>query len=158
MSKEQLQSQLKWCVNEYIKTTLTELTDGELTSVTTASNALISEKLLGLVDIVDKAIQRIVQGITESGNLYWEDGRFYTELINPSVPNNVIAITEALWDDWCDQKDSLESGAVTEKLQNQILIRKSRFTSSEGQSLICVEHIVTTETPNRTKLFYFMSA
>lgn len=155
MTKEQFKAQLKQTVNEYIKTVLA----GEKVSdISTASRAVVDNRILNLVYTVELAIRRVTGEDSKGENYYWEDGRFFTDRHHPSVPSNAVAITDALWTDWSDQKNHLDPEDVTESMQNQILIRKSRFTTSDGRRLVYVEHIITTETPNRTKLFYFIPA
>ena len=155
MTKEQFKAQLKQTVNEYIKTVLA----GEKVSdISTASRAVVDNRILNLVDTVELAIRRVTEEDGKGENYYWEDGQFFTDRHHPSVPSNAVAITDALWTDWSDQKNHLDPEDVTKSMQNQTLIRKSRFTTSDGRRLVYVEHIITTETPNRTKLFYFIPA
>lgn len=156
MTKEQFKAQLKQTVNEYIKTVLA---NEEVNDISMASRAVVDNKILSLVDTVELAIKQVTNEPGSSGsNYYWEDGRFFQDHQNASVPNSAVAITDDLWADWSNQKDHLEEDDVTESMQNQILVRKSRFNASDGRRLMCVEHIVTTATPHRTKRFYFVPA
>lgn len=155
MTQEQFKAQLKQTVNEYIRTALAGEQVGD---INTASRTVIDIKLTSLIDAVETAIRRATGEAGDGSNYYWEDGRFFQDHQHSSVPNSAVAITDDLWADWSNQKDHLEEEDVAESMQDQILVRKSRFNSSDGRRLMCVEHIVTTATPHRTKLFYFVPA
>ena len=156
MTKEQFKAQLKQTVNEYIKTVLA---NEEVNDISMASRAVVDNKILSLVDTVELAIKQVTNEPGSSGsNYYWEDGRFFSDHSHPSVPSNAVAITESLWNDWYSQKEHLKEDDITEQMQGQILIRKQKFSTSDGRLMYCVAHIVTTETPNRMKLFYFIPA
>lgn len=156
MTKEQFKAQLKQTVNEYIKTVLA---NEEVSDISTASRAVVDNKILSLVDTVELAIKQVTNepGISSS-NYYWEDGRFFRDHAHPSVPSNAVAITESLWNDWCSQREHLDEGDTIDQMKGQILIRKQKFSTSDGRLMYCVSHIITTETPNRMKLFYFIPA
>lgn len=156
MTKEQFKAQLKQTVEAYIKTVLA----GEMVSdISTTSRAVVDNKILNLVDTVELALRHVTNEPGSGGNnYYWEDGLFFSDHQHPSVPSNAVAITESLWTDWCAQKDHLEEGDTVDQMQGQVLVRKQKFSSSDGRLMYRVTHIVTTETPNRMKLFYFIPA
>ena len=156
MTKEQFKAQLKQTVNEYIKTVLA---NEEVSDISMTSRAVVDNKILSLVDTVELAIKQVTNepGSSDS-NYYWEDGRFFSDHSHPSVPSNAVAITESLWNSWYSQKEHLEESDTTERMEGQILIRKQKFSTSDGRPMYCVSHIITTETPNRMKLFYFIPA
>lgn len=156
MTKEQFKAQLKQTVNEYIKTVLA---NEKVSDISMASRAVVDNKILSLVDTVELAIKQVTNEPGNSdNNYYWEDGRFFSDHQHPSVPSNAVAITESLWNSWYSQKEHLKEDDITEQMQGQILIRKQKFSTSDGRPMYCVTHIVTTETPNRMKLFYFIPA
>ena len=156
MTQEQFKAQLKQTVNEYIRTALA---GEEVGDISAASRTVVGIKLTSLIDAVETAIRQATGEASDGSNYYWEDGRFFQDHQHSSVPNSAVAITDDLWVDWSNQKDHLvEEEDVTESMQDQILVRKSRFSASDGRRLMCVEHIVTTATPHRTKLFYFVPA
>ena len=156
MTKEQFKAQLKQTVEAYIKTVLA----GEMVSdISTASRAVVDNKILNLVDTVELALRHVTNEPGSGGNnYYWEDGLFFSDHQHPSVPSNAVAITESLWTDWCAQKNHLEDGDTVDQMQGQVLVRKQKFSSSDGRLMYRVTHIITSETPNRMKLFYFIPA
>ena len=165
MAKEELEAQLKKTVDEYILQSLKELADkassDEPLSISSASQALVNNRLTNLASTVEQVldeIRRRLQGDTGVHNYYWEDGLFFTNKNHASVPNNAVAITDQLWTDWCAQKNHPEDDDITQQMDGQVLIKKQRFTSTDGRRMMCVTHLLTTETPNRMKLFYFMQA
>lgn len=155
MNKEQFKAQLKDTVDKYIKSTLSERTKDEVTDISVSSKSIVDIRLTDLVETVEQAIERVSTSSTSTDAYYWKDGAFYTNKLRIPAGVTPVPITTDVWNDWCTAKDHPEEGAITEKMDKQILIKTQTFITSAGGVLKNVSYWITTTTPYKLSFFYF---